>query len=264
MPADFTLAAFAELCRRAACQRALTVADYLRTSPCPPFVILRFDVDYREPFALRLALLLARERLQGTFYFRHHAAGFNWTAIAALAALGHEVGYHYETLDRCHGDREAAAEMFRADVGALRAGGIELQTVAAHGAPPVNGSYTGNLDLLRAEPSLLIWAGLHGDAVASVDFERLTYYSDAGWRWRRCDRTPPGESARSTSFADLLDRLAQSDAALYVNVHPQQWYARAATMRVYRWRNRLGMRILPPLRNLRRRTLSGEQARHQQ
>ena len=263
MPADFTLAAFAEICRRAAQQRTLTVADYLRTAPCAPLVILRFDVDYREPFALRLALLLARERVPGTFYFRHHATGFGWHTMTAIAALGHEVGYHYETLDRCQGDRKAAAEMFMADVAALRAGGIELQTVAAHGAPPANDTYTGNLDLLRAEPSLLVQAGLHGDAVASVDFERLTYYSDAGWRWRRCDGTPPGESAQATSFADLLARLAQPDAAFYINIHPQQWYARASNMQVYRWRNRLGMRIVPLLRGL-RRTLSGEQARHQQ
>lgn len=263
MPADFTLAAFAQLCRRAARQRTLTVADYLRAAPCPPFVILRFDVDYREPFALRLALLLARERIRGTFYFRHYAGGFDWSAITAVAALGHEVGYHYETLDRAEGNYEAAADMFLTDVAVMRSRGIELFTTAAHGAPPVTDTYTGNLDLLSARPRLLARAGLRGDAVASVDFRRLTYFSDAGWRWRRCDGTPPGESASPTTFADLLNRLAQPDAALYVNIHPQQWYARTANLRVYRWRNRLGMRVVPPLRGL-RRALTGEQARHQQ
>lgn len=263
MPADFTLAAFAELCHRAAGPRVLTVADYLRTAPCPPFLILRFDVDYREPFALRLALLLARERLRGTFYFRHHITGFDWDTITAIAALGHEVGYHYETLDRCGGDYHAAGDMFLADVAAFRGRGVHLQTVAAHGAPPLADTYASNLDLLRVNPRLLARAGLRGDAVASVDFERLTYFSDAGWRWRCNDSAPPGKSAFPAAFSDLLDRLAQPKAALYVNIHPQQWYARTANLRVFRWRNWLGMQIVPPLRAV-RRTLPGKQARHQE
>src|SRR5690606_31345583 len=172
--------------------RVMPVADYLQVAPCPPFVVLRFDIDYREAFAVRLAQLLAVERLRGTFYFRHHATGFDWSAIDTIAALGHEIGYHYETLDRCGGDFEAASAQFLADVETLRAHGVEVRTVAAHGSPPVAATYAGNLDLLRADPSLLSRAGLHGDAVASVRFEQVTYFSDAGWRWRRCDGTPPG------------------------------------------------------------------------
>lgn len=252
MPADFTLAAFSELCQRAAPRRAMSVAEYLRAAPCAPFVILRFDVDYREPFALRLALLLARQRLRGTFYVRHHPTGFDWDAITAIAALGHELGYHYETLDRCRGDFHAAEETFLADIAALRARGVRVQTSAAHGAPPVTATYKDNLALLRANPTLIKRAELRGDAVASIDFTRLMYYSDAGWRWQRCDGTPPGVDTSPTSLADLLDRLAQPDAALYINIHPQQWFARAANVRAFRWRNRIGNRIVPWLRATRR------------
>lgn len=262
MPDDFTLSTFADLCRHAAPLRVMPVADYLRAAPCAPFVILRFDVDYREPFAVRLARILARDRVRGTFYFRRHITGFDWHAIHAIASLGHEIGYHYETLDRCAGDFDAASELFLADIVALRARGVELQTVAAHSAPPVAESYSENLDLLRARPDLLSRADLRGDAVASVHFERLTYFSDAGWRWQRSEGTPPGVAPAASAPADVLDRLAQPGAALYINLHPQQWYARAGNVRYFRWRNRIGMRVVPPLRAA-RRALSGEQARHQ-
>jgi len=260
MPPDFTLAAFADLCQRAAHLRVMPVADYLQIAPCPPFVVLRFDVDYREAFAIRLAQLLAVERLRGTFYFRHHATGFDWGAIDAIAVLGHEIGYHYETLDRCGGDFEAASAQFLADVETLRAHGVEVRTVAAHGSPPVAATYAGNLDLLRADPSLLSRAGLRGDAVASVRFEQVTYFSDAGWCWRRCDGTPPGVDPSPSSIADLLDRLAQPGAAIYVNIHPQQWYARAKNMRYFRWRNRIGMRVVGVARAIRQAATGREAA----
>lgn len=252
MPTDFTLAAFAGLCQRAARTRVLPVADFLRTAPCVPFVILRFDVDYREAFAVRLAQMLAAERLRGTFYFRHHADGFDWAAIDMVAALGHEVGYHYETLDRSGGDFLAAGDRFLADISALRAHGVEVGTVAAHGAPPVSDTYAGNLDLLRADPSLLSQASLRGDAVASVDFGRLTYFSDAGWRWQRRNGAPPDAAVAPCSFADVLEQVAEPSPANYINIHPQQWFARPANTRYFRWRNRVGMRVVPRLRAIRR------------
>lgn len=263
MPHDFTLAAFASFCRQIAPLRVITVRDYLRVAPCPPFLILRFDVDFREPFALRLGQILAAHEIRASFYFRCHASGFEWSAIRAIGALGHEVGYHYETLDRCKGDFFAAQRLFLADIHALRAGHVNVETVAAHRAPPVAAGYVSNLDLLRARPGLLRQARLRGDAVASVDFARLTYFSDAGWRWRRCDGTPPGTSTTPGSLDELCAASAQPDAALYANFHPQHWYALPSNLRYYRWRHRLGVHLLPRLRAW-RAALTSDQARHQE
>ncbi|HMM29068.1 MAG TPA: hypothetical protein PKD46_12370 [Aggregatilineaceae bacterium] len=263
MTTDFTLAAFATFCRQLAPLRVLTVRDYLRVAPCPPFLILRFDVDFREPFALRLGQILAAHGIRASFYFRCHASGFEWSAIHAIGALGHEVGYHYEALDRCRGDFDAAESLFLADIHALRAGDASVETVAAHGAPPVAAGYASNLDLLRARPDLLGRARLRGDAVASVDFTRLTYFSDAGWRWRRCNGTPPGSNAAPSSLAELYAAGVRPDAALYANIHPQHWYARPSGLRYYRWRHRLGVHLLPRLRAV-RAALASDQTRHQQ
>lgn len=247
-PVDFTLAAFARLCASAADVPALSLSQFLWAAPVPPFVILRFDVDYHEAFAIRLAAMLSVYRLRGTFYFRRHAQGFAWDTLQAIATLGHDIGYHYETLDRCAGDFERASELFLADISALRARGFPVETVAAHGTPPVAPGYRGNLDLLRAAPHLLGQAALQGDAMLSVDFTSLRYFSDAGWRWQRCDGTPPGIAPQRSALTALHACLAQPDAAVYINIHPHQWYARPGNACFYRWRNRLGMRIVPRLR----------------
>jgi len=178
MTLDFTLAAFAIFCRQVTTLRVLTVRDYLRVAPCPPFLILRFDVDFREPFALRLGQILAAHEIRATFYFRRHASWLRVRAIRAIGALwGTNVGYHYEALDRCRGDFDAAGSLFLADIHALRAGDASVETVAARmAAPRPPPDYASNLDLLRARPDLLGRARLRGDAVARVDFSRLTYF----------------------------------------------------------------------------------------
>lgn len=252
MPVEFTVAAFQDLCRRAAHLPVFGVADYLRARPQPPVVIFRFDVDYRSQHAVRLASILARHGLRGTFYFRRHAAGFDHAAITAVAALGHEIGYHYETLDRCLGDFSAARAMFQQDIDDLRRSGVTVETVAAHGTPPLAPGYVGNLDLVRCDPGLIAQTDLAGDAVFSVDFARLRYFSDAGWRWTRHDSAPPGPGGKPSALTEVSACLARPETSVYLNIHPHQWFERAAATHYYRWRNRVGRVILPWLHALRR------------
>lgn len=252
MPAEYTVAAFQDLCRRAAHLPVFCVGDYLRAGPQPPAVIFRFDVDYRSQHAVRLASILARRGLRGTFYFRRHPAGFNHAAIRAVAALGHEIGYHYETLDRCGGDFLAARAMLQQDIDDLRRNDVTVETIAAHGTPPLAPGYAGNLDLVRRDPGLVGQLGLLGDAVLSVDFTRLCYFSDAGWHWTRHDGTPPGPGGRPSTLAEVGACLAHPETSVYLTFHPHQWFERAAVMHYFRWRNRVGMVILPRLRALRR------------
>ncbi len=162
MTLDFTLAAFAIFCRQVTTLRVLTVRDYLRVAPCPPFLILRFDVDFREPFALRLGQILAAHEIRATFYFRRHAS---WLRVARhtrdWGAGGTNVGYHYEALDRCRGILTRQSSLFLADITRCERAtpaSRRSRRMAHRGPPP---DYASNLDLLRARPDL--WAG-HGCA----------------------------------------------------------------------------------------------------
>jgi hypothetical protein len=247
MPTDFTLAAFEAFCQHAA--PVFTLADYLAQSapPVPPFVILRVDVDYREDHAVDLARIAAQHHARGSFYFRCHQGGFALEAIRRIAALGHEVGYHFETLDLCRGNFDAASDLFLQHIDQLRHAGVGVRTVAAHGAPPAAATYRANLDLLRRDPNLLNRAHLSGETTLSVDFDRVIYVSDARWRWRRYEHYRPGAPGQLTSLRAIQETFTQRPAGLYINFHPQHWFAHAVPMRYFRLRQRIGRRVRPLL-----------------
>jgi len=255
VPLDFTLAAFDEFCGRIAHLPVDTVADYLArsTPPSTPFVILRLDVDYREAHAVRMAHIAQRHHLRGSFYFRNRHGIVDLEAMRQIAALDHEVGYHFETLDTCRGDFEAAERLFLDHLEQLRRAGLTVHTVAAHGSPPTAPTYRSNLDLLSRSARLLEKAAVIGETTLSVDFTQITYASDATWRWRRYNGFQPGVQGRPTSLSEITKDLPRGAIGLYINFHPQQWFARPVTMLYYRMRNRAGRRLLPIIRQLARR-----------
>jgi hypothetical protein len=246
MPIDFTLAAFDAFCLHAA--PVFTLADYLAlpAPPRPPFVILRVDVDYHEDHAVDLARIAAHHHLRGSFYFRCHQGSFALDAVHQIAALGHEVGYHFETLDLCRGDFDAASDLFLQHVEQLRLSGVDVRTAAAHGGPPTAATYRANLDLLRQKPDLLAQVSLSGETTLSIDFDQVIYVSDARWRWRRYDRFQPGAHGQPTSLRATQEAFPYWSAGLYINFHPQHWFAHAAPMRYFRLRQRIGR----PVRSL--------------
>jgi len=61
-------------------------------------VILRHDVDRLPDNALRVAELEKRLGVRGSYYFRVVKQSFDAGIIREIAAMGHEIGYHYENL----------------------------------------------------------------------------------------------------------------------------------------------------------------------
>ncbi len=255
MPAPFTAAAYERLCRaiRDSGLRPLRVVDYLEARPRTGFVILRYDVDARPDHAVWMAHLLYRHGLCGSFYW--HAAPprlHRLDCMREVAALGHELGYHHDALARCKGDIEAAATQFARDIATFRAEGFDIRTAAAHGSPGFD-----TQQLLRERPDLLAACALTGEAYASIDFSHVQYISDAGWAWRKFPLRVDAQQVRAErgagSFpvlrdADVLLLLADTTARLYLNTHPELWFASAWEARFRRWRRRAGRGVQQMLR----------------
>jgi hypothetical protein len=252
---DFTFAAFEEFCQRITHMPVFTVAKYLtRAKPPPtPYLILRFDVDYREEHALYLARIAEQHHLTGSFYFRHHNGGFALDVMQAVTDLGHEVGYHFETLDSCQGDFNCAAARFLEHIELLRAAGLTIRTAAAHGGPPTASTYQRNYDLLLHQPDLLAQGGLVGETTYSIDFSKVAYISDASWHWRRYEYFQQGVTGRPTTLYATMRDLPRRDAGFYINFHCQQWFAHPAQMLYYRSRNRFGKWVRPRLTTLKQK-----------
>ena len=196
----------------------LRVRDHIASPPDGAFVMIRHDVEWGVKRSMIAAEMEAERGMQATYYFHgpHRRKVFVPEAMQAMMQLGHEVGYHYETLDLCDGDYDAAESLFAEQLQAFRDAGIEIRTVCQHGNPRKKKvGYTENADLFRHRMSLLCdQYDLLGEAYCSVDFEHLTYISDVGVRFANM-----GESCRA-----LIERLEAMDTPrLYLLTHPDYW-----------------------------------------
>lgn len=181
-----------------------------------PFAILRHDVDYNAEKALVFAVLEAEMGIQATYFFRapHYRRSFNIRIIKEIESLGHEVGYHYETLDSCKGNFEAAVRLFDSEVAEFRASGLNISTVCPHGNPRLKKpNYRTNGDILSYDLNLLMRNGLIGDAYNSIDFDSLVYISDVGVRF--------GGIGIVKDLRQMLQR--ENFTRMYFLIHPDYW-----------------------------------------
>ncbi len=143
------------------------------------FVILRHDVDLKAENSFKVASceLRVTSSCKASYYFRTLPSSNKPEIIKEIAAMGHEVGYHYEDMSLCGGDPERAVEHFKKWLDYFRAF-YPVKTVCMHGAP------TSKYD------SKDIWKfttreehGLIGEPYYDTDWEDVFYITDTGRRW---------------------------------------------------------------------------------
>ena len=116
---DFTLTKYREL--------LVALKDY-------GDVILRHDVDLNPRNSLRTAQIEKELGWKATYYFRAVPESWDEAIILEIASLGHEIGYHYESLTTCDGDVEAAYQDFCKNLEALRKL-VPVSSICMHGSP---------------------------------------------------------------------------------------------------------------------------------
>lgn len=190
-----------------------------------PVAILRHDVDRLPSRAVAMARLEHDRGVRSSYYFRCNRRGeFPEAAVRRIAALGHEVGYHYETLSACHGNVEAACGAFQQNLGRLRAL-APVRSVVQHGAPLSP----------HDNQELMAFVNLRSldviDAATALSAADLVYFTDTGGRWNargaenRRDRVANAAAARvDPADSDaFLDFLRAHPGPVYVGAHPERW-----------------------------------------
>lgn len=228
---DFTYKVYDHLldCILQAGYQVVTVRDYLKGTESQLTLILRHDVEWNPYRALALAKIEEAYGCRSTFYFRVDTKAFHLSIMRQLQEKGFEIGYHFNTLDRCRGNFQKAIALFERELEQLRKVGIDVKTVCSHGDPraPKRG-YKVNNEIFLRDPDLRFRNGLLGEAYLDVDFSRLQYISDAGARWNRISSTK-----------ELMLRISQKEWPLiYILVHPDYWSRspfRAAALQVAAW-----------------------------
>lgn len=222
MTLDFTLEKYEELLQALEGHRIFTVLSYLEEKPKSDFVILRHDVDRKPMNALRMAELENRRGIKSTYYFRFVKEVFNPEIIKKIYGLGHEIGYHYETLSKTKGDYEEALKVFESQLNEFREI-CEVKTIAMHGSPL---SKYDNRDLWNRYDFKNL--SIIGDA--SISIKGINYFSDTGRTWSLRDNIRDFIQDSSINGYDLnttndLSVLAKSKKinCFYISIHPERW-----------------------------------------
>ncbi len=191
---------------------------------------LRHDVDLRPAHSLRTARIEAELGLHGIYYFRAVPESWDEDIIRQIAALGHEVGYHYESLTTCGGDVDKAYEDFCKNLAALREL-VPVRSICMHGSPR---SPWDSKDIWRKYDYHAL--GIENEPYLDTDFSKVFYLTDTGRRWDGYkvsvrDKIPQYQdewTAKGLSFHstdDLLKALRDHriPQKLMITVHPQRW-----------------------------------------
>ena len=212
---DFTLSKYRELLD------ALDACDQ---------VALRHDVD-RKPFnSLETARIEREMGWTATYYFRTVPESWNESVILQIAALGHDIGYHYESLTTCHGNLEAAYEDFCRNLERLRSL-VPVNTICMHGSPT---SQWDSRDIWKRYDYHKL--GIETESYLDTDFSKVYYLTDTGRRWDGYkvsvrDKIPEYQEQWERrgwvyhTTDDIIQAINERSFPehVLVNTHPQRW-----------------------------------------
>ena len=178
---DFTLGKYEQLCEAIACSKYtnITFEEYLNhnVESNLPYIILRHDIDVNASNALDVAQVEYKYGLRATYYFRTIKKTYVPTTIDRIASYNHEIGYHYETVDRSKGNMDLAVELFRQELAMFRQR-YEVKTVCMHGTFLTKYD---NKDIWKEQK--LSNFDLLGEPYLSIDYTRFAYFSDSSRTW---------------------------------------------------------------------------------
>ena len=185
---DFTLRKYKELlvCLQRKGYKFITFEQYCAqkraSSPSniiasSPYIILRHDVDLKAANSLATALIEQALGIRASYYFRVVPESNQPEIIRAIAALGHEIGYHYEDMAIVNGDITKAYAHFQKQLQYFRQF-YPVRTICMHGAPTSqwDGKDLWNIYNYRD-------LGIIGEPYFDVDFSNVFYLTDTGRCW---------------------------------------------------------------------------------
>jgi hypothetical protein len=224
---DFTVKKYTELLDSliGAKYNFQTFEDFL-TDPKDRVVILRHDVDTTPKNSLKFAKIQAAKKIKGVYYFRAVSESWDENIIKEIAALGHEIGYHYESLTTCKGNYELAKVDFEKNLKMLR-NLAKVTTICMHGSPM---SPYDSKDLWKKYQYKEF--GIIGEPYFDVDFNTVFYITDTGRRWDG-NKVSVRDKVKSTAFQlsfHSTDQVINSienrefPSQVMFTFHPQRWH----------------------------------------
>jgi len=187
-------------------------------------IVLRHDVDLLPQNSLEFAKIQSLKGIQGTYYFRAVPESWDEKIIQEIASLGHEIGYHYESLTTTKGDIDLGIADFFSNLEALRVL-VPVRTICMHGSP------------LSKHDSKDLWKrydyrdyGIIAEPYFDVDYNQVYYLTDTGRKWDG-HKTSVRDRV-TTNFTRTYHKTSEIIEAVHAAVfpdqvmftfHPQRW-----------------------------------------
>lgn len=208
----------------------LTFENFLRQPDQNRAISLRHDVDLLPYNSLRTAELEHELGIHGTYYFRAVPESWDERVIEKIGSLGHEIGYHYESLTTCNGNLDAAYQDFCHNLERLRLL-ADVKTICMHGSPR---SPYDSKDIWKKYSYRDL--GIIGEPYFDTDFSKIFYLTDTGRRWdgykvsvrdkiEGFSEKWDNEGLIFHSSNDILNalNLGTLPERIMITVHPQRW-----------------------------------------
>lgn len=224
---DFTLGKYEQLCEAVVGSKYtnVTFEEYLNhhAEDTTHHIILRHDIDVNARNALDMAQVEYQHGLRATYYFRTIKKTYVPSIMDRIASYNHEIGYHYETLDRSKGNLNLAVELFRQELAIFRQR-CEVKTVCMHGTS------------LTKYDNKEIWKehklsdfNLLGEPYLSLDYTKFGYFSDSSRTWSFDKKTkdivdvlPLAVQPRDTD--ELIKIIKRGELGnICILTHPIRW-----------------------------------------
>ena len=227
---DFTLANYKSLISVLKKDYSFQTFEEFLKNPEEKAVVLRHDVDILPNNSLRFAEIQAKLGLKGSYYFRAIPKSWDEKVIKDIYILGHEIGYHYESLTTCKGDINAAITDFEKNLTALRKL-VPVNTICMHGSP--RSSYDSK-DLWKKYNYMAY--GIKGEPYFNIDFDKVLYLTDTGrcwdgWKTSVRDKVPQQKKwiYQGFVFKSTDDIIKAANRGILPNqvmftFHPQRWH----------------------------------------
>lgn len=192
-------------------------------------IILRHDIDKLPLNSLKFAQIQTSFKIVGTYYFRFNSQSFNEVIMKKIHELGHEIGYHYETMDANKGNIDKAYNEFCRNLEEFRKH-VPIKTISMHGSPM---SVFDNRSLWEKYDYRKL--GIIAEPYFDIDFTKFFYLTDTGRRWDGWrvslrDKVPEQEEwiRQGLVFHSTKDIIRAANEGrlpkqIMMTFHPQRW-----------------------------------------
>ncbi len=190
--------------------------------------LIRHDVDRKPLNALKMAKIENKLGVKSTYYFRTKPHTFKINIIKEISSLGHEVGYHYESLSDTNGNIANAVKDFQENLYRMRRV-VPVKTCAMHGRPLKKFD---NRDIWRIKENhnyLINKLGILGEVYLDIVYKTIVYINDTGRNWEsmksnKRDKVDSNIYASFHNKQSLISFLETTNAKKIVfQVHPERW-----------------------------------------